>query len=262
VLIGNGTGLAGLRAHLQAAERRLARPTPRQRLVTQGRHAWLLLGERQAAHDALCDVEITHWLASGVLSRTDRVYSRDGGPHRHVQERLAAEAPRLRDWVEAGAVILLCGSRQGMASGVEPCWPRRWAKPPCRPCASRAGCGATCTDRIRPCLPDLPLLAEPADPVSCPTASRAGGGRCRRRRSACTARWKTWALGPARAGQRRGAGPPGRRLGPGAGPRPEAPRPTRADRRAVDRAAGPGPAAPPAAPAPGPRRDRPPPRRS
>jgi sulfite reductase (NADPH) flavoprotein alpha-component len=120
VLIGNGTGLAGLRAHLQAAERRLALPdSPRQRLVTQGRHAWLLLGERQAAHDALCDVEITHWLASGVLSRTDRVYSRDGGPHRHVQERLAAEAPRLRDWVEAGAVILLCGSRQGMASGVE-----------------------------------------------------------------------------------------------------------------------------------------------
>ena len=54
-----------------------------------------------------------------MLSRTDRVYSRDGGPHRHVQQRLAAEAPRLRDWVEAGAVILLCGSRQGMASGVD-----------------------------------------------------------------------------------------------------------------------------------------------
>lgn len=120
VLIGNGTGLAGLRAHLQAAERRLAAAdSPRQQLVTQGLHAWLLMGERQAAHDALCDVEITHWLASGVLSRTDRVYSRDGGPHRHAQERLAAEAARLRAWVEAGAVILVCGSRQGMASGVE-----------------------------------------------------------------------------------------------------------------------------------------------
>ena len=120
VLIGNGTGLAGLRAHLQAAERRLATPaSPRQDLVRQGLHAWLLLGERQAAHDALCDAEITHWLASGVLSRTDRVYSRDGGPHRHVQQRLAAEAPRLRQWVEAGAVLLVCGSRQGMAHGVD-----------------------------------------------------------------------------------------------------------------------------------------------
>ena len=120
VLIGNGTGLAGLRAHLQAAERRMAlADSPRRRLVHQGLHAWLLLGERQAAHDALCDAEITHWLANGVLSRTDRVYSRDGGPHRHVQQRLAAEAARLRQWVEAGAVLLVCGSRQGMASGVD-----------------------------------------------------------------------------------------------------------------------------------------------
>ena len=89
-----------LRAAKEAQQRRLATPaSPRQDLVRQGLHAWLLLGERQAAHDALCDAEITHWLASGVLSRTDRVYSRDGGPHRHVQQRLAAEAPRLRQWV-------------------------------------------------------------------------------------------------------------------------------------------------------------------
>lgn len=120
LLIGNGTGLAGLRAHLQATERRLAQAgSPRQALVHQGLHAWLIFGERQAAHDALCDAEITHWLASGVLSRTDRVFSRDGGPQRHVQDRLAAEADRLRAWVDAGAVILVCGSRQGMAAGID-----------------------------------------------------------------------------------------------------------------------------------------------
>jgi sulfite reductase (NADPH) flavoprotein alpha-component len=37
----------------------------------------------------------------------------------YVQDVLAAEAARLREWVEAGAAIYVCGSLTGMAAGVE-----------------------------------------------------------------------------------------------------------------------------------------------
>lgn len=107
ILIGNGTGLAGLRAHL--AER-----------AASGRagEAWLMFGERTAAHDAFHDADLQGWLASGVLTRLDRTFSRDVGDGRYVQALIAAEAEAVRDWIARGAVILVCGSLQGMSGGV------------------------------------------------------------------------------------------------------------------------------------------------
>jgi len=58
-------------------------------------------------------------LANGTLARLDAVFSRDGGAHRYVQDRLLAEAATLRQWVEEGATILVCGSLQGMAPAVD-----------------------------------------------------------------------------------------------------------------------------------------------
>jgi sulfite reductase (NADPH) flavoprotein alpha-component len=110
ILIGNGTGLAGLRAHLKQRALEHAAGTAR-------RH-WLLYGERQAAHDALYGAEVAAWQASGVLTRLDLVYSRDGGSERHVQDRLRVQGDRLRQWIEAGAAIYVCGSLAGMAEGV------------------------------------------------------------------------------------------------------------------------------------------------
>lgn len=107
ILIGNGTGLAGLRAHLKARAR--------------AGHArnWLLFGERTAAHDAFHHDELQAWRAAGVLQRMDLVYSRDGGPYRYVQDALAAQADTVRQWVADGAAIYVCGSLQGMAGGVQ-----------------------------------------------------------------------------------------------------------------------------------------------
>ncbi|CAG9182937.1 sulfite reductase subunit alpha [Cupriavidus pinatubonensis] len=106
VLIGNGTGLAGLRGHLKA--RALA-----------GRHRnWLFFGERSARHDGFFADELAAWQAEGVLERVDLVYSRDGNALRYVQDALRERAPALREWVEAGAAIYVCGSLQGMAGGV------------------------------------------------------------------------------------------------------------------------------------------------
>jgi sulfite reductase (NADPH) flavoprotein alpha-component len=111
ILIGNGTGIAGLRAHLkQRAHERAAGSEPR-------RH-WLIFGERQAAHDALYAEDLSAWQASGLLTELDLVYSRDGQGERYVQQRLQARAAQLREWVEAGAAIYVCGSLEGMAEGV------------------------------------------------------------------------------------------------------------------------------------------------
>jgi sulfite reductase (NADPH) flavoprotein alpha-component len=78
-----------------------------------------VFGERTAAHDALLDQRLQGWLASGVLSRLDRAFSRDTGGARYVQDILQAEADTVRDWVDRGATIMVCGSLKGMAPGVD-----------------------------------------------------------------------------------------------------------------------------------------------
>jgi len=107
ILIGNGTGLAGLRAHL------------RQRAQDGVTGAWLMFGERSAAHDAFYADEMETYLASGVLERVDVAWSRDGGESRYVQHLLAKHAQMVRDRIEEGAVVLVCGSLQGMAAEVD-----------------------------------------------------------------------------------------------------------------------------------------------
>jgi sulfite reductase (NADPH) flavoprotein alpha-component len=107
ILIGNGTGLAGLRAHLKA------------RALSPNRaETWLLFGERTSAHDAFYDEDLTVWRASGVLTRLDRAFSRDPSDGRYVQHLVAEQATEIAAWVERGAVILVCGSLEGMAPGV------------------------------------------------------------------------------------------------------------------------------------------------
>ncbi|WP_324698786.1 sulfite reductase flavoprotein subunit alpha [Novosphingobium aerophilum] len=107
ILIGNGTGLAGLRGHLRQS-----------RAEGRGGH-WLLFGERSRAHDALLPGEVDGWLADGTLTRLDRAWSRDADCGRYVQHLLAEAEADLRDWVENGAAILVCGSLQGMAPAVD-----------------------------------------------------------------------------------------------------------------------------------------------
>ncbi|WP_322102590.1 sulfite reductase flavoprotein subunit alpha [Paraburkholderia sp. J41] len=106
ILVGNGTGLAGLRAHLKAR--------------AHAGHArnWLIFGERNAAHDAFWRDDIARWRAQGMIERVDHAWSRDGGLLRYVQDALLAAKATLREWIDDGAAIYVCGSRNGMASGV------------------------------------------------------------------------------------------------------------------------------------------------
>ncbi|MCY1502398.1 Flavohemoprotein [compost metagenome] len=107
ILIGNGTGLAGLRAHLRA------------RAAAGRKDNWLVFGERQSAHDFLCRQEIEAWQADGTLARLDMVFSRDQAERFYVQHRLLQMADTLQAWLRDGAAVYVCGSLQGMASGVD-----------------------------------------------------------------------------------------------------------------------------------------------
>ena len=107
ILIGNGTGLAGLRSLLK------------QRIGAGQSRNWLLFGERNAAHDFYCQAELDGWLASGELARLDLAFSRDQAAKVYVQDRLRMAAEHLRCWVAEGAAIYVCGSLDGMASGVD-----------------------------------------------------------------------------------------------------------------------------------------------
>ena len=107
LLIGNGTGLAGLRGHLRAR-------------AAQDRHDnWLVFGERNARHDFLCRAEIEAWQQAGVLQRVDMVFSRDQAERFYVQHRLLQRHEEVRAWIARGAAIYVCGSLQGMAAGVD-----------------------------------------------------------------------------------------------------------------------------------------------
>lgn len=107
ILIGNGTGLAGLRSLLKA------------RVASGEQRNWLLFGERHAAHDFHCADELKGWLASGELARLDLAFSRDQAEKIYVQDRLREAADELRRWLAEGAVIYICGSLEGMAAGVD-----------------------------------------------------------------------------------------------------------------------------------------------
>ena len=107
ILLGNGTGLAGLRSLLKA------------RIADGQQRNWLLFGERNIAHDFLCQDELQGWLASGDLALLDLAFSRDQEEKIYVQDRLRESAEVLRKWLAEGAAIYVCGSLQGMATGVD-----------------------------------------------------------------------------------------------------------------------------------------------
>jgi sulfite reductase (NADPH) flavoprotein alpha-component len=107
ILIGNGTGLAGLRGHIRAREAASAGPN------------WLVFGERQAAHDFLLGEDIRRWQHSGVLARTDLAFSRDQAGRVYVQDKLREAGDKVLAWLADGAAIYVCGSLEGMAGGVD-----------------------------------------------------------------------------------------------------------------------------------------------
>jgi sulfite reductase (NADPH) flavoprotein alpha-component len=106
ILIGAGTGIAGLRAHLlHRRKKKLG-------------EAWLLFGERGRATDIYYAEDLKAFAADGTLARTDLVFSRDGENRRYVQNLVTEAAADIAAWIGRGASILVCGGLE-MAAGVQ-----------------------------------------------------------------------------------------------------------------------------------------------
>ncbi|MAS23794.1 MAG: oxidoreductase [Oceanospirillaceae bacterium] len=126
ILIGNGTGLAGLRAHIKQRELNNT-------CGEEPSSNWLIFGERSPTHDRPWHTELKRWVYSGELQQLDFAYSRfinhEFDSHEtppaefshagYVQHVLESKAEQLKDWLEKGAYLYICGSRDGMAKGVE-----------------------------------------------------------------------------------------------------------------------------------------------
>ena len=71
------------------------------------------------AHDFHFRNDVATWHADGTLTRLDLAFSRDQAARHYVQDRLRAQPAAVRQWLEDGAAVYVCGSLQGMATGVE-----------------------------------------------------------------------------------------------------------------------------------------------
>ncbi len=107
ILVGNGSGFAGLRGHLKA------------RVAAGQSRNWLLFGERDPAHDAFYAAELEAWQRQGMLPRLDLAWSRGPQGKEYVQDVLLRHADSVRSWIADGAALYVCGSLEGMAAGVD-----------------------------------------------------------------------------------------------------------------------------------------------
>lgn len=102
ILIGSGTGIGPLAGFIRN---------------NTGKHPmYLYWGGRDPASDFLYGPELSAYLADGRLTGLRAAFSRvkDGG---YVQDKVLGDATQMRQLIEGGAQVLVCGSR-GMARGI------------------------------------------------------------------------------------------------------------------------------------------------
>ena len=108
IMIGSGTGVAPYRAFVEE----------RVETGATGR-SWLFFGERNYTFDFLYQLDWQDYLASAALTRIDVAFSRDQPEKIYVQQRLWQRRTELREWIEDGAHLYVCGDEKGMARDVD-----------------------------------------------------------------------------------------------------------------------------------------------
>lgn len=108
IMIGPGTGIAPFRAFL--AQRDAA---------GAGGRNWLFFGEQHFTTDFLYQTEFQNWLETGVLTKMNVAFSRDTKEKVYVQHKMLREGAQLYEWLESGAYLYVCGSKEPMSVDVE-----------------------------------------------------------------------------------------------------------------------------------------------
>lgn len=111
IMIGPGTGVAPFVGFLQ--HRQL------QKNNTDGQ-TWLFFGCRYSDRDYLYSNELEIFMRSGILSRINISFSREGKQKRYVQHDIEKRGAQFFDWVvNDEAVIYVCGDGKNMARDVK-----------------------------------------------------------------------------------------------------------------------------------------------
>ncbi|KMQ66532.1 sulfite reductase [Chryseobacterium angstadtii] len=108
IMIGPGTGIAPFRSFLYE----------RDAAGAEGRN-WLFFGDRNFVSDFLYQSELQDFLKTGTLTHLDLAFSRDTDEKIYVQHRLEQKAQEVYHWIEGGASLYVCGTRDPMSRDVE-----------------------------------------------------------------------------------------------------------------------------------------------
>jgi sulfite reductase (NADPH) flavoprotein alpha-component len=110
IMIGPGTGIAPFRSFI----------AERDATGASGKN-WLFFGEQHFVTDFLYQTEIQNWLETGVLSKVDVAFSRDQKEKVYVQHKMYRNGETFFEWLDSGAYVYVCGSKDPMSIDVENC---------------------------------------------------------------------------------------------------------------------------------------------
>ena len=108
IMIGAGTGVAPFRAFMQ--QRDAAGATGKN---------WLIFGNQRFTDDFLYQAEWLQYRKSGLLTRADLAWSRQGEHKVYVQHKLQEAGAEVWQWLQEGAHVYVCGDAGRMARDVE-----------------------------------------------------------------------------------------------------------------------------------------------
>jgi sulfite reductase (NADPH) flavoprotein alpha-component len=108
IMVGPGTGIAPFRAFMQE----------RKATGAKGK-AWLFFGDQTRANDYLYEAEWGEYEKDGVLHQLDLAFSRDQDHKIYVQTRMKEKAAMFWEWLDAGAIVYVCGDASRMAKDVD-----------------------------------------------------------------------------------------------------------------------------------------------
>jgi sulfite reductase (NADPH) flavoprotein alpha-component len=108
IMIGPGTGIAPFRSFL----------FERDATGSSGRN-WLFFGEQHFVSDFLYQTELQSLYETRVLTKLNTAFSRDQKEKIYVQHKLKKDADELVNWLDKGAHLYICGTKEPMSIDVE-----------------------------------------------------------------------------------------------------------------------------------------------
>jgi sulfite reductase (NADPH) flavoprotein alpha-component len=108
IMIGPGTGIAPFRSFI----------AHRDATGASGKN-WLFFGDQHFVTDFLYQTELQNWKETGTLHKLNVAFSRDQKEKVYVQNKMIQQGAELLEWINNGASVYICGTKDPMSADVE-----------------------------------------------------------------------------------------------------------------------------------------------